>query len=378
VRYSVDPSGDAFALIDRLVVLGSQSALREVIDTIRGGSALGSDPTYATLSSLAPAGSLAHLFAEPRALSSIAGPALTDALAGARKAAPALNISLLARAGSLALDADTTPAVSRNQHTQSAGTLPPAPAGTRAFDELPGQSWFAAGLGRPGTGKGLRLAGRGGLLGLGALAGASSASGNLAAMIPALERLLGTLGTPSWMGEVGIFASGNTIADLRAGIVIDSDDRSASRSAVAALGAALSRAGNAVSQAHIQGTEAAIEAEVHGLPITLLIADGRDSSGRAKFVIGASEYSIQAALDPSSTMADSASAHTAASALGEAIEPNLALSFAPLVSWLTALHFTEEPSLEPLLPYMHAASTLSVGSKRLGGQTLRTRLVLGL
>ena len=92
--------------------------------------------------------------------------------------------------------------------------------------------------------------------------------------------------------------------ELKAAAVIDSTDPAASRAAVGKLASALRQAGAEATPARIPGTEAAIEAKIAGLPVTLVIADGRASNGQAKFVMGLGESSIQAALNPSSTMSE--------------------------------------------------------------------------
>jgi hypothetical protein len=182
----------------------------------------------------------------------------------------------------------------------------------------------------------------------------------------------------SWMGETGVFASGTTVLELKAGVVIDSTDPAASRAAVGKLASALNKSGSEASTANIPGTEAAIEAKVTGLPVTLVIADGRAANGQAKFVMGLGEASITDALNPSSTMSASSAYSAAQTALGEGIKPSLAVNFATLLSLLEGVGLSESSTVAPFIPYLRNSTTLAGGGKSLGGGVQRLRLVLGL
>ncbi|HYM44980.1 MAG TPA: DUF3352 domain-containing protein [Solirubrobacteraceae bacterium] len=401
VAYQASSGGDAFAVVDRFVVLGSEAGVHAVIDTAQGGASLKSDASYSQLLSVAPAGALAHVYSNPRALpKGRAGaggrglPALLTTLGGTSP----LDVSLVPSSSSIALDADVgpSPAGAASESTgRTSGLVGAAAAGNKAFGELPGESWLAAGLGKIG-GAGGGLQGLQGLLSLvgtlgGSAAAETAASPQVAVSVKGvIEGLLAPLKAlaansaqarrdfESWMGEAGTFASGTSILELKAGLVIDSNDPAASRAAVAKLAAALRKTGGEATPATILGAEAAVEAKVTGLPVTLAIADGRDSSGQTKFVIGLSTTSVQDALNPPSTMSSSASYGAAQRALGEGIQPSIAVNLASLLSLLEGVGLGEDPSVSPFLPYLRASTTLSGGGKDLGGGVQRLRLVLGL
>ena len=121
----------------------------------------------------------------------------------------------------------------------------------------------------------------------------------------------------SWTGSAGVFASGSSLLELKAGISIDSKDPSASQAAVPKLAAALHARGAQLTPATVPGAEAAQGARISGLPLELVIAAGRDSSGQAKLVIGLGEASAAQALSPSSTLGNSPSHQAAETTLGE-------------------------------------------------------------
>ncbi|MGO9247469.1 MAG: DUF3352 domain-containing protein [Solirubrobacteraceae bacterium] len=408
VAYQVSTGGDAFAVVDKLVVLGTESGVHAVIETSQGGSSLKSDPSYAKLQSVAPSGALGHVYANPAALTSAHGtsahggtsssqdqtlPELLSVLGGTRP----LNVSLVPSAGSLALDADVGPPATGATGTQSGGLVAAAAAGNRALSELPGESWLAAGLGNVGGTAGGSLSGLHGLLSLASTLGSSGAGAGVASPQQtglSVKGLLEGLLTPldelsantaqarqdflSWMGDAGVFASGTSVLELKGAVVIDSTNPTASRAAVAKLSSALRQAGEEATPATIPGTEAAIEAKITGLPLTLVIADGRSSSGQTKFVMGLGQPSVADALNPPSTMSSTASYSSAQSALGEGIAPSLTVDFSTLLSLLEGVGLAEDPTVSKFTPYLRASTTLTGGGKSLGGGIERLRLVLGL
>jgi Protein of unknown function (DUF3352) len=417
VSYEATAGGDAFATVNRFVVLGTEAGVRGVIDTAHGGPSLKGEAAYAQLQSLAPAGALGHLYVNPatpsvskRAAGALGAAAGAQGAQGAQALVSALsegrplNVSLVPSPGSIALDVDAgSPAgaggTGKTTAAQSGGLLAAAAAGSRALSELPGESWLASGFGNSAgatLGGGLRgiqtlltlvsaLSSSG--AGAGVLAPSSQEALSVGGLLKGLLTPLSLLGanTPqarhdfrSWMGDAGVFASGPSVLELKGGVVIDSTDPRASRAAVAKLGAVLRRAGATTAPTRVPGTEAALEAKVAGLPLTLVIANGRSAGGQTKFVLGLGAPSIQAALDPSSTMASSSAYSAAKSTLGEGIAPSIIVEFPTLIGLLESVGLGEDPTISPLLPYLRAAGTLAGGGKSLGGGAQRLRLVLTL
>jgi len=395
VSYRQTPSGIAFGVVDRLAVIGSESGMHGVIDTTLGGSSLARAGGYAKLLASAPADALAHLYTNPAA----AGPspakgsheeatpeglqALLTLLAGTREA----DVSLVASGNSLTLDADT---LASGPGNASGGLLAVDPHAASALAELPGESWLAIGLGHVGTTlsqdvQGLRTLGS--LFGSGSEGPTTGLSLSLGSIVQALTTPLGALASESaqarrefasWMGSGGIFASGAGLAELRGAVVIASKDPAASRAAVGELAEQLRKTGVSVSSASIAGTEAAVAVRLSGLPIALDVADGRDSNGQAKFVLGIGEASVQDALRPPGAFAGTAPDDAAAAALGEGTQPSVFVDFPTLVSLLEGLGLLEGSGISRYVPYLRSSTTLAGGGRKLTGEVERFRLVLGL
>ncbi len=387
----------AFGIVARLAVLGTEPGLRSVIDTTSDSSlALARSPGYSKLQAVAPGGALAHLYANPGAVSEGASksqaPGTASALAllaGQRL----LNVSLVPTSSSFALDVDAAAPDSGGITTGgSGGLLGSSPDASRALGELPGESWLAVGLSDLGGTLSTNAHALQGLSSLGSLLTGSSNSApsaglSVPGLVEGLLKPLTVLGAntaetkrdfASWMGSAGLFASGSGLLELRGGIVIESKSPARSRAAVAKLGAMLRQGGGSVQRSSIAGTDAAVAVHLSGLPVELDIADGRDSAGNTKFVIGLGEQSVEAALNPSGTLSGATSYATASAALGEGIKPSVLVEFPTLLGLLEGVGLSEDPTIAPLVPYLRALGTLSGGGKSLGGGIERFRLVLGL
>ncbi len=384
VAYEAAPDGTAFAVVDNLAVIGSVEGLHGVIDTTLGGPSLAHAAGYSKLAGVAPPGTLAHIFLDPGASGGSQGSGLLGLLAGTRET----NISLVPSTTSIGMDADAL-----TSGAASGGLLASVSEGAQAAGELPGESWLAVGLGNVGVSLGADVQG---LRALTSLAGSLSSSSaeaptsgafDLNSLLQAILKPLAVLGAnsaearhdfASWMGSAGIFASGTGIVNLKAGIVITSNNPSLSSAAVGKLGAIMRTSGASVQPVSVPGAQAAVSVQLSGLPVPLDIVDGRAANGQTKFVIGLSEASVAAALNPSSTLSSSASYSAASTALGEGIRPSLTVDFPTFLGLLEGLGLSEEPTISKLVPYLRTFTTLAGGGKNLGEGVDRFRAVLGL
>jgi hypothetical protein len=383
VSYEVASGGLSFGLVGRLAVIGSEAGLRGVIGTTQGEAALSAAGGYDKLSAAAPSEAIGHLYVNPGTAAAASHGASSGLLAllGAGRQA---NVSLRAAAGRLTLDIDSLAAPGGPQST--GGLLAFDPEAAQALSSLPGESWLAIGLGHVGANLAADAAG---LSALGSLTGPeSSASSTISirALLGGLTKPLRILGAGTasakrdftgWMGSGGVFAAGSSVLELKAGVVISSDDPARSRAAVGKLAADLRRSGDEVTHANIAGAEAAESVRLPGVPLAVYLAAGQGQGG-AKFVLALGEAAVQAALAPQSTLSGSAPQSAASATLGDSIKPSLMTDFPTLLALLEGVGLTEDPTLAPFLPYLRASSTLSGGGVTLSGGIERFRVVLGL
>jgi hypothetical protein len=395
VSYLLTTDGTAFGIVDRFAVIGSESGLRSVVDTTLGAPSLQRSAAYAKLLGSAPSGVLAHLYANSGSLLSATRGARANGLSAVLSplsGAGPVNVSLIPSKSSFAVDADALPPSTRGAH---GGLFASAGEGAQAYGELPPNSWLGLGVGDAGATLPSVVHSVQALVSfVGSLAGASaeargssglSASGLLKGLLLPLSAL--TSGSEvarsfhAWAGTAGLFASGSGLLELRGASVINSRSPALSRAAVAQLGTALRKSGASVQATSIPGTDAAVSANVAGLPVALVIANGRAANGQTKFVIGLGEPSVTAALSPSSPLsgaASTASTAAAASTLGEGIQPSVLVDFPTLLTLLEGAGLSEDPTISALLPYLRSLTTLSGGGKPLGNGVERFRFVVGL
>jgi hypothetical protein len=288
---------------------------------------------------------------------------------------------LIPSRSSLALDIDSVAPSTASSPASSSQAA-------RALGELPGESWLALGLGDLSHTLASDVQA---LRSLGSLAGpqgASSATGlNLKSLLEGLITPLSALAenTPeakrsfqSWMGSAGVFATGTSLIELKAAVTIDSSNPALSHTAVAKLGARLRAMGAAVQPASVPGTDAAVSARLPGLPVALVIANGRSASGQTKLVIGIGESSVGTALNPSGTLASAPATSEAAAVLGEGAQPSIIAQVPTLLSLLEGIGLTEDPTISGFIPYLRSVTTIAGGAHRVDTAVERFRLVIGL
>jgi hypothetical protein len=361
--FEVDSKGRALGVVGKFVVIGSEAALKSVIETAGGAPSLQASTAYSQLSHSTSGAALADVYISPSALLSAAHPAgKTESqwlglLEGILSSTGDIYMAIAPTAGSIAVEAVGQPS----------GSLQQEAAAAQIFGQLPGESWLALGIGDLGK----SLGGTGGVLNqLGSL----SSAGGLATLLPKIS----TNGVNvkrdllSWMGPAGVFASGSSLLNIVAGVEIDSKNPAASRAAVAILAKLLSGSGGSSQTVRVPGAEVAMTVRSANSPLSIDIADGG-----GKFVIGLGETSIVQAFKPSSTLASSPAYKTAQETLGAGLNPTLMVAFPTLLGFLEGLNLQENQSLGKVIPYLRSLDMLTGGSGR-SGNLIRSRLVLGL
>jgi hypothetical protein len=369
VTYELTATGVAEGIVKNFAVIGSEAGMKSVIDTSLGGVAITTAPGYTT----PPKDAIASAYAKPEEL--------TKAIHGST-GATGQGVALLGQlfTGAKWASLSVTPtanSISIQGDVQSAsGTTPLFGAeGAKALGALPGTSWLAAGVGDTGANLPSAFALLQGVATFGSSTVFSSIGG------PSIEKLFTALDSPkaklqqdfgSWAGAGGMFISGSGLFNLQAGLVIASKEPTASREAVAKLGALMKGAGATVANASIPGTDASISVKLQGFPAVIFVADGG-----GKFVLGLGQQSVQGALTPSSTLSTSPAYATATSTLGGGIEPSLIVEFPTLLGFLEGVGLAQSESLAKILPYLKSLGTLTAGATSQGG-VQHFRVVLGL
>jgi hypothetical protein len=372
VTYFVSPNGVAEGIVHRFAVIGDEAGLKEVVDTAAGSPALAQAASYAKLASTAEHEALANAYVDAEGLTrtggrGTGGAAIVPLVENLLGNPGQVYASLVPSAHAVALDFDTLPSTSPST-SSSTGTT-----GAEVVRGLPGGSWLAIGFGNFGR----AIGSAGGLEALTSLASGVNLGGISfgAAFTPLNSHSLNVQrDLLSWAGPAGLYASGSSLLNLQAALVITPTNPAHARAAVATLARAYRAAGAQISHTSVTGAETAVTVKLASFPLTLTIA-----YGSGKFVVGVGAPSVQEALNPQTTLGSTPGYTSAASTLGQGIQPSALVEFHTLSGLLEGLGLNQAQGLSGFASAIAPLETLVAG----GGETLpggvkRARVVIGL
>jgi uncharacterized protein DUF3352 len=374
VDYRLDKDGDAIGVVDDYVVSGTERGFRTVVDTLHGDGVktISTDASYKkALDELGSGDALATAYVSTQGLiDSLArsGGLPPDTLATARQAivksggsASAVKLGLNSQAAAF----DTVTLGLPQSSTAGEG----ANGAATALKALPGDAWFGFGVATFGDvlRKALQQVTQAGGL----------AGSDINEQLSALQQALGLdldKDLFSWMGDLGVFVGGTTIADIGGALVIQSKDPAASRRALTKIRRLVTSftAGTKVTPlTGVQGADSGLEITPSGFPVPIVLAVGGD-----KFVAGVNKGAIESALQPSSTVADSASFKKAAAALA-GVDPQFFIDFGPISRLVSGLDPGSNPTIEQIRQYLSRLGAAAAGAKR-EGTVERAKLIVTL
>ncbi len=380
VSYHASAQGAAEGIVKDFAVIGSEGGFKSVVDTSLGGAAITSASGYAK----PPSNAIASVYVRPEELTKAIH---TQRAHGGSGGVAGQGISLIGQlfTGAESASLSVTPnsnSISMQGEIHSAGNSKPlfGAEGAKALGEVPSGAWLAAGVGNVGADLPTALALLRGV--------ASFATSTVFASFggPSIEKLFKALDSPkanlqqdfgTWASNGSMFVSGTGLFNLQAGLVIGSNNASASQAAVGKLATLMRSAGAEVSSATIPGADAAVSVKLQGFPAVIFVANGVGSNGQAKFVLGLGQQSVQGALSPTSTLSTSPAYSSATSSLGGGIEPSLLVEFPTMLGFLEGLGLTQSPGVSNLVPYFKSLGTLTAGASSQGG-VQHFKLVVGL
>ena len=232
---------------------------------------------------------------------------------------------------------------------------------TPLVKELPGDAWAA--YGAPNVGPGLKnlftqVAG--------AFGGAAATQQLQQQYGIDLER-----DVFSWIGDIGVWLSGSSEADLEGGLVIQATNPGNMRSAFGKLlGLAQSQGGQAVKPVKVDGAAAAFQVDDTdtGKPVIVARSDDR-------VVLGVGEKAVAEGLSPSSKLGDS-ELYEQGKELLDDFEPTLLVSMPDILKLVEASGETDADYAKAK-PYLEAFSVIASGGS-LEDDELKSRAAVGL
>jgi hypothetical protein len=311
VDYRLDARrGKAAAVVDGVVVLGTENGLKAAIDASKGSSLAESDALKDARGKVRAERS-AFLYVD---VSGFLREALGASGSGAAQLAPFVQPVALALPKTIAGALDAEPGMLRLDTAAfgNGGGFSSGASGADALAALPADAWLGVGVGEVGqTVNGFldRVSAKGGIAGVGLQALLGQAQQGLGLDIR--RDLLG------WMGDAGLYVAGTTGADRRAALVVASKDPAATQRAVRALEPLARRSGD-VSPLRVAGVDAGFSIRRdHGDEKLLVAAAGN------RFVVALGRRALSEALaSGGARLGDAPAFRDAAAKLGGGVRPS--------------------------------------------------------
>jgi len=370
--YRLD-DGTAVGIVGDYVVAGTERGFRTVVDTVNGDNVetmSQNDEYNKALSAVGEEDALGTLYVSTNGLidalarsggvpaETLSTLRQTIASTGGRATVAKLGV----QSNAIAIDAATL-------GLKQSANAPAAGNAAAALAALPGDSWL--GFGVSSIGDRLR-SGLQQLTQLGSLGGT-----DVNAQLDTIQQQLGIdfeRDLFSWMGDGGLFARGTSVAEIGGALVVQSSDPTATSRAIrkiARIVPQLSPTTDVGPVTGVAGADDGIAITPQGFPFPIMLVTAGD-----KFIAGVSRQAIEAAISPSSKLADSASFKEASSALS-GVEPTFFFDIQPVLSLAEGLGATDDPDFAQVRSYLQQFGSIAAGSKR-DGDTQRFKLVVTL
>jgi len=372
-----DDSG--FASLGDYEALGSLEAVRQIIDTFKGGRPMSDVADYnAARTAVKADDALATAYLDPQAIVDLIGsatPPATDSTGSSPFSNPQALTFLrqifakFGRAAGVAVHASGDAVRIDAAGIGAGGTATSVAADNVAA--LPDDAWLAIGFGDLGKTLNGLLSEIGQLTSL-----SGAATPDVGGVLQSVQQRTGIdikRDLLSWMGDGAIYARGHGLTDIGAVVTIKSKDPVKSRKAVGLIGGAITRAGGQVQKATVPGYDTAIQIHLsQSLPISLFIA----ANGQ-RFSAGINPQALTDVLAPAKKFGDSAAYAAATKSLGGDLRPVFVLDFPTVLNLLEGFGVGNTPGFARVKPYLDALGTLSAGTAH-DGDVSKFALALGL
>jgi Protein of unknown function (DUF3352) len=360
-EYFIDTTdGDATAIVDEYAVAGNEAAIKSVIDQSSGDAdALSDTSEYKKARDSIEADGMGFVYVRLSQLFSSLGP---------QGAALRQGFGGLGETIAVGFDADATKMQAESASLGVTGESAAAGPGD-VLAELPASAWFAAGAADVGgrIEQAIEQFGQ-----LGALGGQDPEQ-----LLDTIEQQFGIdprRDLASWMGDIGIFAFGDTLTQAGGGLIAQSKSPAATRRAIPRLARFVrDLAGMRVRPLTRSGVDTGVTLVSPQLPVPIHMALTDDE----RFILAVTNPGLAQALQKTDPLGESKPFQDATAALGDGIEPQVFLNFEPLSKFAEGLGAGSRPGGKKFLEALNKLTTMSAGSKR-EGDVSRGRIVVGV
>jgi hypothetical protein len=355
VDYLTDESGEAGAVFDGFVVLGSEAGIKAVIDTRDGGKPLSDDEAYGNALDDAADDRLGLFY--------INSPGLLRSLRESGMPVPDSFGKFFEEPFIATLDADKDGVVFEASVPEELGRASLFGQASELVEELPGDSWFA--VAQTDFGKLLDFY-------VDAFAGAVGGRDAVERQFRAATGLDLQTDVLDWMGDFGIFVRGATVPELDGALVIETKDEAASGRLIAAL----ERLAKSQAEGDVRigpltapggGKGFTGTAGVVPKPIHVFQRDGR-------VVFAYGDAAATDAIDAGDKLGDSAEYQAASESLGD-YDVSFYLLTQPILDLVESTEAATDADWQKAKPYLEPLEALVAGTSG-DGDDLRSAMKL--
>jgi hypothetical protein len=352
VEYLTDGTKGVAAVFDGFVVLGTEAGVKAAIDTSKGGKPLSDEESYKNALDKATSDRLGFFYMN--------SPELARMLRQTGMPLPGSYGDLLKEPLVATLDADKDGVVFEGALPASAGGAGMFGQASDLIGELPGDSWFAVAA----TEFGKLLDG-----GLASVPGGRDVVEQQLRAATGLDLQKDVIG---WMGDFGVFARGNSLADLDGALIVETSDEAASGRFISAL----ERLAKTQGQGAVQVGSLSAPGGGEGFTVTSAQIPKPvhvfQKGGRVVFAYG--DAAASDAIDPAQKLADSPDYGAAADSLGD-YEVSFYLLAQPILDLVDSTGAGSDADWQKAKPNLEPLSVL-VGGSSADGDSLRSAVKL--
>jgi hypothetical protein len=342
VEYLTDDSGDAGAVFDGFLVLGSEAGVKAAIDASKGGKKLSDDEDYKKATEDVASDRLGLFY--------INSPAFADAARQSGAPLPSSFDKFLNEPIVATVDADDDGIVVESD-------VPPELAKSFAFfgeasdvlGDLPGDSWLA--LGQKDLGQLLNFY-------VDAFAGVAGGRDQIEGQFKAATGLDLQQDVLSWMGDYGIFVRGTTLSSLDGALVVQTSDEAASKRFLAAIARLAQTQGDSSTQ--IRPRSGGFTVRIDGVPKPILAFV---QSGKVVFAYG--DAAAKDAVDAADKLGDSPDFTSASDSLGD-YDVSAYLLMKPIIDLVDSTPAGDDADWQDAKAYLEPVSALVAGTSGSG------------
>jgi len=348
----------AAGVLDGNAVIGTEGGLKDAVDTAGAEETVQDDERVSQAIEPLPDEPLAFFYVDGRQLVSALGPAAALGSSFLKVLDDPFAVGLVAEPDAVVVESTVPPSLASLAAPLFFGS------GTDAVTDLPADAWYAAG--QPKLGETIQGFVR-------QFAGLAGGEQQIEAQVRAATGLDLSDDILGWMGDFSAFASGTSLPELGAGLVIESSEPATSRRTLRKLGVLLRRevsGGSRVTSLSLPGGGEGFTITDAELPQPIHVVQRED-----RVVAALGDESASALLEPSETLGDDDDFSAAAGRLGEGFEPANYLDVAPILELAESQGASDDEEYVKAKPYLEVFSRLIAGTKRDGDSVLsRTRV----